>query len=108
MGALIKIPSAGTPADRILARFNRDQLAGFIEMAISLLDATDGDPDVEANGDEMDGINSLDDLWPHSNGNRTPAVRSPIPIWRQTVCPVTRNLAYDRLQPQRMAGGLHG
>ena len=72
MGALIKILSAGTPADRVLARFNRDQLAGFIEVAISLLDATDGDLDVEANGDEMDGINSEDDFWPHSNGNRSP------------------------------------
>jgi hypothetical protein len=67
MGALINIPTAATPADRILSRFNRDQLAGFIEVAISLLDAADGDPYVEANSDEQDGINSQDDVRPHSS-----------------------------------------
>lgn len=32
---------------RILARFERDQLAGFIAVAIDLLDTFDGDPDAE-------------------------------------------------------------
>ncbi len=73
MGALVKLPTAATPADRILARFNRDQLAGFIEVAISLLDAADPDPDAEDSGDERDGINSEDDFWPHlDNGHRGP------------------------------------
>jgi len=52
MGMLTTIPGSASPAERILARFNRSQLAGFIEVAISLLDATDEDPDVEPNGDE--------------------------------------------------------
>lgn len=40
---------------RILSRFDRDQLAGFIAVAIDLADAMDGDPDIEPDGDEEDG-----------------------------------------------------
>ena len=32
---------------RILARFERDQLAGFIAVALDLIDTLDGDPDME-------------------------------------------------------------
>ena len=39
---------------RILSRFDRAQLAGFIAVAIDLADAMDGDPDAEANGTEDD------------------------------------------------------
>ena len=45
---------------RILSRFNRDQLAGFIAVAIDLTDALDGDADIEDDdpaetaGDEQD------------------------------------------------------
>ena len=40
---------------RILARFEREQLAGFIAVALDLIDTLDGNDDLEANGDEMDG-----------------------------------------------------
>ena len=37
---------------RVLAGFQREQLASFIEVAISLLDIADPDPDLEDNGDD--------------------------------------------------------
>ena len=37
---------------RIMSRFDRDQLAGFVEVAISLLDVAEGDPDLEDNADD--------------------------------------------------------
>jgi hypothetical protein len=37
-----------------MAKFDRATLEGFVEVAIAVLDCTDGDPDVEANGDEQD------------------------------------------------------
>src|SRR5438094_10197122 len=52
---------------RILAQFERQQLAAFIEVAISLLDGDDGDPDLEPNGDEEDGNASEDDFMHHPN-----------------------------------------
>jgi hypothetical protein len=55
------------PVARILAQFDRERLSGFIEVAIGLLDVMEGDPDVEANGDELDGAPAEDDFWPHSN-----------------------------------------
>ena len=36
---------------RILARFERDQLAGFIAVALDLIDTLDGDADLEDNAD---------------------------------------------------------
>lgn len=39
---------------RILAQYDRDKLASFIEVAIGLLDTLDGDPDVEMTGLEDD------------------------------------------------------
>ena len=50
---------------RILARFEREQLAGFIAVALDLLDTIDGDPDVEFNGDEQDsdGDEKGDQAW---------------------------------------------
>lgn len=54
---------------RILSQFERPQLAGFIEVAISLLDTLDGDPDVEANGDEIDGTNGEDEAFYGTGGN---------------------------------------
>ncbi|QUT05187.1 hypothetical protein KFK14_19650 [Sphingobium phenoxybenzoativorans] len=42
--ALQAPPAAVT---RILSRFDRDQLAAFISVAIDLLDIADGDPDLE-------------------------------------------------------------
>ncbi len=83
MGAPQLLPTAATPIECIMSRFTRDQLADFIEVAISLLDVSN-DPDLEeddpseANGDERDGINSEDDFWPHSHG------------WKQEAgCPIS-------------------
>lgn len=51
---------------QILSRFNREQLHGFISIAIDLADAIDGDPDLEGewNEDEISSVPSwvsLDD-----------------------------------------------
>ncbi|AGH49583.1 hypothetical protein G432_09290 [Sphingomonas sp. MM-1] len=56
------------PADfwRTLVNLDRLRLEGVIEMAISLLDADDGDPDLEPNGDELDGTGGEDDFCNHS------------------------------------------
>jgi hypothetical protein len=72
---------------RILSRFDRPQIEGFIAVAIELLDTFDGDSDsepitvpedlraefdntvpdeIEANGDELDGNPAEDDFWPHA------------------------------------------
>jgi hypothetical protein len=64
---------------RILSRFDRDQLAGFIAVAIDLADAMDGDPDnedadpPEGNDDEQDGSSGAEDefithLWAQGAG----------------------------------------
>lgn len=53
---------------RILSQFDRPQLAGFIEVAIGLLDTLDGDPDIEANGDELDGANGEDEAFYGTGG----------------------------------------
>lgn len=42
----IPLPTAATPIERILSRFDRQQVADFIEVAISLLDVAN-DPDLE-------------------------------------------------------------
>lgn len=47
-------PPPPAAVTRVLSRFDRAQLAGFIAIAIDLLDVADGDADLEANGDEMD------------------------------------------------------
>ena len=51
---------------RVLLRYERAQVEGFIEIAIALLDFADDDPDVELNGDELDGTGSEDDFCGHS------------------------------------------
>lgn len=43
---------------RVLGRFDRDHLAGFIAVAIDLADALDGDPDLEE--DDHSGVNDED------------------------------------------------
>lgn len=69
--------SAPPPAAvmRMLALHSREQLEGFVEVAIGLLDLVDGDPDVEGidddaepvdddtelNGDERDSSNAEDE-----------------------------------------------
>lgn len=54
-----EIPPA--PVLRILSRYRREEIAAFIEVAIGLLDMADGDPDIEANGDEQDGVGAEDE-----------------------------------------------
>lgn len=64
MATAILHPAAMPPMPavaRILARYDRPSLEGFISVAIGLLDVLDGDPDVEANGDELDGANAAED-----------------------------------------------
>ena len=51
---------------RILARFEREQLAGFIAVALDLIDTLDGDDELEANGDELDGSLGEDDFSPQN------------------------------------------
>jgi hypothetical protein len=68
MASVIHMPGAATPAQRILSGFTRGQLAGFIEVAIGLLDLAEGDPDIELNGDESDGSLGEDDFCSHNLG----------------------------------------
>lgn len=44
-----RIPPA--PILAVLSRYRREEIEGFIEIAIGLLDMTDGDADLEPNGD---------------------------------------------------------
>ena len=56
--AFVTLPNQYPPMPavaRILSRFDRTQLHGFISIAIELADAFDGDDDLEENGDETDG-----------------------------------------------------
>jgi hypothetical protein len=50
---------------QILARYDRPRLEAFITIAVDLLDAFDGDPDVELNGDETDNMGSEEDFDPN-------------------------------------------
>lgn len=47
MATAFPLPTAATPVERILSRFDRKQLEDFIEVAISLLDVANDDPDLE-------------------------------------------------------------
>lgn len=59
-------PVPPAAVSRLLARFDRAALAGFIEVAIELLDLADGDADLEPNGDEADGTpRAEDEFHPH-------------------------------------------
>lgn len=44
-------PAPPAAVSRVLATFDRDQLAGFIAVAIDLLDLADGDADAEEDDD---------------------------------------------------------
>lgn len=54
---------------RILSFFNREELGHAIEVLIALLDVWDGDPDLEPNGDELDGSMGEDDFCIHNTGS---------------------------------------
>lgn len=68
---LVTLPGTSPPMPaiaRILCRFDRHQLEGFIAIAIDLADVLDGDPDREPDGDELDGSMGEDDFCPqHAN-----------------------------------------
>ena len=49
---------------RILGRYDRSQVEAVIAVAIDLLDVFDGEPDLELNGDEVDGDFAEDELRP--------------------------------------------
>ncbi|AEG50768.1 hypothetical protein Sphch_3153 [Sphingobium chlorophenolicum L-1] len=72
----------GTPmpaVSAILSRYDRETLAAFITVAIDLMDAADGDPDIEPNGDEDDDPGDLRDSgWPewHTRGKSKEAFMS--------------------------------
>jgi hypothetical protein len=64
-----ELATAGPPPAavmRMLASHSREQLEGFIEVALSLLDLADGDPDIEADGDEADGTGAEDEEGGHT------------------------------------------
>lgn len=63
MGAHFQ-PVLSAAVSRVLATFTREELAGFIAIAIDLLDLAEGDPDLEPNGDELDGTGAEDDFLP--------------------------------------------
>jgi hypothetical protein len=65
MGSLQQLPNAATPIERVLSRFDRRALTGFITVAIDLRVLADGDRDIEANGDEIDCDRSEDDFMYH-------------------------------------------
>ena len=72
MSALERFPAAQPvpPAaiSRVLSRFDRPALEGFISVALDLLDLADGDADIEPNGDEVDGSMGEDDFCSHAEG----------------------------------------
>lgn len=55
------IPAPPAAITRVLSRFDRDQLTGFIKVAIDLLDLADDDSDLEPSGDELDGDHGSED-----------------------------------------------
>ena len=51
-----------------LPRLSRHELEGVVELLIDRLDEIDPDPDLEPNGDELDGSSAEDDYQPGSEG----------------------------------------
>ena len=63
MAFLQHIPAPPEAITRVLSRFDRAQLVGFIAVAIDLLDLADGDTDIE--DDNEDRCPSNDDYGSH-------------------------------------------
>ena len=55
-----------TGAAALLANLDRSAIASAVEALVNLLDVLDGDPDAEANGDELDGNGAEDDFCDHN------------------------------------------
>ena len=97
MGAHLPPPPPAA-VSRILSRFDRDQLAGFIAIAIDLLDVAEGDADVEANGDELDGTAGEDDFFPHSQWKGEPGC----PIADPDCCAVRDDIGTDHIASRKL------
>lgn len=54
-----------------MLRFDRNTLAGFVEVAVAILDCADGDPETEPNGDETDHNHSEECFIKHMTGRET-------------------------------------
>lgn len=52
---------------RMLDAFERDEIEIAVDLLIERLDARDGDPDLEADGDELDGSPSEDEFMHHGH-----------------------------------------
>jgi len=67
MMGLAFAPPPPAAISRILSAFSREQLEGFIAVALDLLDLADGDPDFQqSDGDELDFNAAEDDFCDHS------------------------------------------
>ena len=51
---------------KLFSAFDRDDMEAAVALLIAELDVQDGDPDIEANGDELDGDDSEEDFMFHS------------------------------------------
>lgn len=67
------------PLMRLLSRFDRRKVEAFAEISIAMLDLMDPDPDLEPNGDELDGSNAEDDY--HGSANTG--------LWSGPGCPIS-------------------
>jgi hypothetical protein len=56
------------PLGIALTAAERAAVEAAVEQLIAVLDAADGDPDVELNGDELDGMNAGEDEFQHHYG----------------------------------------
>ncbi|MEH6789665.1 hypothetical protein [Parasphingorhabdus sp.] len=65
------------PILRLLGDLDREKLEAFIEISVALLDAYDGDPDLEANGDEQDGVYCEDEFADMNGMNHPDGYRGP-------------------------------
>lgn len=53
-----------------LAKLEREEIEAAVETLISVLDKIDGDPDLEPNGDELDGTGSAEEDFGHFFGGK--------------------------------------
>ena len=63
---VIKHPTAHPALIAILSRYDRGALEDIAAAAIEIMDLMDGDPDLEPNGDELDGTSGEDDFIDHN------------------------------------------
>ncbi|SNT07286.1 hypothetical protein SAMN06295912_13626 [Sphingomonas laterariae] len=80
-----------------LTRLDRGSLEDVIEFAIDLLDAFDDDPDIEPNGDELDGTAAEDDFISHNySWRREPGCPISDPDWVVGVLPKLPRYGIDQ------------